>query len=70
MSRRVRTNFDLQVDNMLPFHQLIVIKWSLCVCSPPGQSHLVPNSYWGIDPPAVPASPDFIRLAAVNYSTL
>lgn len=31
MSQCVRTNFDLQVDNMLPFHQLIVIKWSVYV---------------------------------------
>lgn len=69
MSQRVRANFDLQVDNMLPFHQLIVIKCSL-YASPPGQSHLSLPSPCAIDPAGVPASSDFIRLAAVNYSTV
>lgn len=40
MSQHVRANFDLQVDNMLPFHQLIVIKCSLYAPPPPRQSHL------------------------------
>lgn len=70
MSPYVRTSFDLQVDTMLPFNQLIIIKWSIYVCVSPGQSPFLLHSLRGIDPPSVPAPPDFIKLAAVNYSTL